>query len=258
MTLPAPAAIPAPGSTPVPSEASRSGPVYFGAGRRLFGWYHAADAARRECGVVFCNPLGYEELCAHRALRHWADAVANAGFPALRFDYDGTGNSAGGDTDPDRVSAWLASIEDAAAELRARSGVRHVVLLGVRLGGTLAAAAAERARADALILFAAAATGRTYVREVLALGRFVSAPLDPDAPAPLEDPDEQIAGFVMTRQTIAGVKALDATTEIASVRRAFVVPRDDTGADSALAQRLAQRGVDVELAALPGYAAMMV
>jgi len=109
-----------------------------------------------------------------------------------------------------------------------------------------------------LILFAAAATGRTYVREVLALGRFMSAPLDPDAPAPLEDPDEQIAGFVMTRQTIAGVKALDATTALASVRRAFVVPRDDTGADSALAQRLAQRGVDVELAALPGYAAMMV
>lgn len=258
MTLPAQAPIPAPDSTPVYSEASRSGPVYFGAGRRLFGWYHAADAARRECGVVFCNPLGYEELCAHRALRHWADAVADAGFPALRFDYDGTGNSAGSDTDPDRVSAWLASIEDAAAELRARSGVRHVVLLGVRLGGTLAAAAAERARADALILFAAAAAGRTYVREVLALGRFMSAPPDPDAPAPPEDPDEQIAGFVMTRQTIMGVKALDATSTLTRVRRAFVVPRDDTGADSALAERLAQRRVDVELAALPGYAAMMV
>lgn len=255
MTLPARAPILAHDTAP---QASRSGPVYFGAGRRLFGWYHAADAARRDCGVVFCNPLGYEELCAHRALRHWADAIADAGFPALRFDYDGTGNSAGSDTDPDRVSAWLASIEDAAAELRSRGGVRHVVLLGVRLGGTLAAAAAERARADALILFAAAATGRRYVREVLALGRLMSARPDRVIEALPEDPDEQIAGFVMTRQTIAALRTLDATTTIATVRRAFVVPRDDTGADTALAERLAQRGVDVEHAPLPGYAAMMV
>jgi pimeloyl-ACP methyl ester carboxylesterase len=208
--------------------------------------------------VVFCNPLGYEELCAHRALRRWADAVADAGFPALRFDYDGTGNSAGSDTDPDRVSAWLASIEDAAAELRARSGVQHVVLLGVRLGGTLAAAAAGRAGADALILFAAASTGRSYVREVLALGRFMRAESAPADPASAEDADEQVAGFAMTRQTIADLAALDATTSLTRVRRAFVVPRDDTGVDSVLAERLAQRGVEVERAPLPGYAAMMV
>ena len=62
----------------------------------------------------------------------------------------------------------------------------------------------------------------------------------------------------MTRQTIAGLKALEATTSVSRVRRAFVVPRDDTGGDTALAERLAQRGVDVEHAPLPGYAAMMV
>jgi dienelactone hydrolase len=258
MTVPARVLTPARDATLVPSEAGRSGPVYFGAGRRLFGWYHAAQFARRDCGVVFCNPLGYEELCAHRALRRWADAVADAGFPALRFDYDGTGNSAGSDTDPDRVSTWLANIEDAAAELRARSGVQHVVLHGVRLGGTLAAAAAGRARADALILFAAASTGRSYVREVLALGRFMRADSDSAAMTSAEDADEQVAGFVMTRQTIADLARLDATTALTRVRRAFVVPRDDTGADTALVERLTQRGVDVERAALPGYAAMMV
>jgi len=208
--------------------------------------------------VVFCSPLGYEELCAHRALRHWADAVADAGFPALRFDCDGTGNSAGSDTDPDRVSAWLASIEDAAAELRVRSGVQQIVLLGVRLGGTLAAAAAERAGADGLILLAANATGRSYVREVVALGRFMRTDVESAGEEQSGNGDEQIAGFVMTRQTIADVSALDATSALAGVRRAFVVPRDATGADMVFADRLAHCGVEVERAALPGYAAMMV
>jgi len=136
----------------------------------------------------------------------------------LRFDYDGTGNSAGSDTDPDRVSAWLASIEHAAAELRARSGVQHIALHGVRLGGTLAAAAAERAGADGLILFAATATGRPYVREVLALGRFMRADSDLAVAHPAEDADEQIAGFLMTRQTIADLAALDARSALARVR----------------------------------------
>ena len=208
--------------------------------------------------MVFCGPLGYEELCAHRALRHWADAIAEAGFPALRFDYDGTGNSGGSDTDPDRVSAWLASIEDAAAGLRARSGVQQIVLLGVRLGGTLAAAAAERVGADGLILFAANATGRSYVREVLALGRFMRPDAEGAGEQASGDGDEQVAGFVMTRQAIADISALDATAGLAGVCRAFVVSRDGTGADMAVADRLARHGVDVERASLPGYAAMMV
>jgi pimeloyl-ACP methyl ester carboxylesterase len=208
--------------------------------------------------VVFCNPLGYEELCAHRALRHWAGAVAEAGFPALRFDYDGTGNSAGSDNDPNRVSAWLTSIEEAAAGLRARSGVQQIVLLGVRLGGTLAAAAAERAGAHGLILLAANATGRSYVREVIALGRFMRENVEGIAEQVSGEGDEQIAGFVMTRQTIADISALDATSGLPGVCRAFVVPRDDTGADMAVADRLTRHGVDVERASLPGYAAMMV
>jgi pimeloyl-ACP methyl ester carboxylesterase len=194
----------------------------------------------------------------HRALRHWADAVADAGFPALRFDYDGTGNSAGSDTDPERVSAWLASIEEAAAALRARTGVQQIVLLGVRLGGTLAAAAAARAGAHGLILFAATATGRSYMREVVALGRFMRSDADGAGVQPAGDGHEQIAGFVMTRQTIVAVSALDATSGLAGVCRALVVPRDGTAADMAVADRLAQHGVDVERAALPGYAAMML
>ena len=76
--------------------------IYFGRGRRLFGWLHSPspNSSRLDCAVLICAPLGYEELCAHRALRHWAIALANGGVATLRFDYDGSGNSAGSDIDP--------------------------------------------------------------------------------------------------------------------------------------------------------------
>jgi len=98
-----------------------SGPVYFGpAHRPLFGWLSPASseearAATAAHGVVLCNPFGYEAMCMHRAYRYFAEAFAHAGFPALRFDYHGTGDSSGKDRDPQRLRAWLDSIHAAAA-----------------------------------------------------------------------------------------------------------------------------------------------
>ncbi len=46
------------------------------------------------------------------------EELAAAGFVALRFDYDGTGDSAGLQEDAGRVPAWLASIEAARQHLR--------------------------------------------------------------------------------------------------------------------------------------------
>src|ERR1700730_1174912 len=88
-----------------------SQPLYFGPeDRPLFGWLHAAAAVNRpELGLVVVNSFANEAICAHRSVRHLAERAADAGIPALRFDYDGTGDSAGHDFDPDRLSAWLAS-----------------------------------------------------------------------------------------------------------------------------------------------------
>ena len=51
---------------------------------------------------MICNPFGFEEVCAHRSLRHLAGAAAAAGIAALRFDYAGCGNSSGDESDPGR------------------------------------------------------------------------------------------------------------------------------------------------------------
>jgi len=77
-------------------------PLYFGReDRPLFGWLHRpAEGATGALGLVICNPFGNEAISTHRTIRQMADAAARAGIAALRFDYDGTGNSAGHDLDP--------------------------------------------------------------------------------------------------------------------------------------------------------------
>ena len=67
-----------------------------------------------------------------------------AGYPALRFDYHGTGDASGSDDDPGRLAAWLDSVRCAIHELQALSGQVRVVLYGVRFGASLAAVAGAR------------------------------------------------------------------------------------------------------------------
>jgi pimeloyl-ACP methyl ester carboxylesterase len=236
---------------------ARALPLYFGRERRLFGWYHPVRAHRSDCGVVICAPWGFEESCVHRALRHWAEALAAAGYAALRFDYDGTGNSVGSDADSGRLQSWVSSIEYAAAEMRALSGAQHIVLAGVRIGGTMAMAAAERVGADGLILFAAHASGRLYARELRAFGRLMRA-ADDDLPNEQPEAVEQVAGFMLSAATMRELSVLDPLANNLGVNAALVVPRDDVAADLTIADRLEGQGAEVERASVPGYGKMMV
>src|SRR5260370_2419904 len=103
-------------------------PFYFESQHQwLFAWLHRCEAAPySDHGVIVCPPIGYEQVHAHRGLRHLADALARAGLPCVRFDYHGTGDSGGSDEDPDRVATWLANIKDAQAWLTRQLGCNRI------------------------------------------------------------------------------------------------------------------------------------
>jgi alpha-beta hydrolase superfamily lysophospholipase len=239
--------------------------LYFGPpDRPLAGFHHAPAAERdRRCAVVLCPPIGYEHILAYRTLCHLAERLAEAGFHVLRFDYDGAGDSAGSDGDPDRVRAWLASIDAASREARALSGASALALVGLRLGATLAAvAAAKGVAADSLVLWAPVSTGRGYVRELRAhrlLAHPGSADAAPGTGTPEETGDEEADGFLVTRATLAALSALDlGQLPRAPAPRMLVLGRDDLPPDGRLVPHLRALGAEAEERVLPGYSTMMV
>ena len=149
-------------------------PLYFGsANRARSGFVHWPTGPVRG-GAVVCPPLGYEDVCAHTALRRLAERLAGRGVVTVRLDYDGTGNSMGDETDPDRVGAWSTSIDDVVEQLE-RWGVGSLTLIGLRFGATLAAAAASRhAIVASTVLWDPVRSGRRYGRAL----RMLSAPTD--------------------------------------------------------------------------------
>jgi len=120
-------------------------PLYFGAGdQRLFGVY---EPARKNSGAnraaVLCNPAGNEYIHAHRTMRNLASRLSKAGLHVLRFDYHGTGDSAGS-SDEGRPLKWCDDIEAAMSELKDMTGAMRMTLIGLRLGANLAARVAAR------------------------------------------------------------------------------------------------------------------
>lgn len=177
-------------------------PVVF---QSCFGWFHPpAEAVAARRGVVLCPPFGHDAVCTGRGWRVLADMLAASGLPVLRFDYPGTGDSAGEDA-PGQLDAWIASIHDAAAWLRAQAGAAEIALCGLRVGADLAAAAAARRprEATALALLAPTGSGRAWRRQLL-LGAGGGS-------AEAADPEWlETAGFRLHRSDLdAAARALD-------------------------------------------------
>jgi alpha-beta hydrolase superfamily lysophospholipase len=216
---------------------------------------HRPDSApAADHGVLICPPIGHEQVHAHRSLRHLADALAEAGFSVVRFDYYGTGDSGGTDEDPDLVAVWLANIRDARQWLVHHAGCRRVSLIGLRLGATLAVQVAAGLAVDDLLLWAPVVKGRSYVREMKALSLTAAAGAPPSAET---SAGLEAGGFVLTEQTARDVSRLDLLQCRPLCRRALILARDDAPAETHLLERLRALGIDAQQIARPGYAAMM-
>jgi pimeloyl-ACP methyl ester carboxylesterase len=238
------------------SSAVERTPLYFGpASRPLFGWYHEPGGkARSTVALVICPPLGHEYVNSHRTLRHLADRCAAAGVPTLRFDYDGTGNSAGADEEPDRLAAWLSSIGEAMAQVRRLSGCQEMGLAGLRIGATLAAQTSADTEISVLALWAPCTRGRAYVRELKAMQRTASSPFRSE---PTEANDLEVGGFVFTEQTQRDLNGLNLESIAPRAKRILIGSRDDFAEDPSLRVTWSEGGLRVEQRRLPGYIDMM-
>lgn len=244
--------------------ANRPRPLYFGPrGGRSFGFLHlpAGQARPRATGVVIVNAIGYETLSAHRSLRHLAELLAQRGFPVLRYDHPGEGDSEGDERTPGRLRAFIDGVGAAMDELKARAGVTEVALFGLRLGGTIATvAAAERGDAASLALFAPCPTGRMYVREIRAF-RLIKQRADGFEVRPAKGArsgDEEAAGFVLDADLVPDLVKLSALDlPRAPAPRALILGRDDIPTEGPLVKALTAAGVAVDHRETPGYAAMM-
>lgn len=144
-------------------------PFFFdGNGYRLFGVLHEALGPAKKEGFVFCAPFAEEKLWTHRVFVSFARLLAEKGYPVLRFDYMGNGDSEG-DFEECSVKTMVADIHCAIRTLLQRVlELESVGLLGLRFGATLALlTAGDENDVNKLILWEPVFDGSAYMKEML-------------------------------------------------------------------------------------------
>jgi pimeloyl-ACP methyl ester carboxylesterase len=218
-------------------------PVVFG---NRFGWLHAGTGTR---GVVLCNTYGHEYVWTYSGFRQLADDLSARGIWVLRFDYRGTGDSAGADLAPDQFNSSVDDVGAAVDWLKSSAGVEHVTLCGFRVGASFALAAALRKPVDDLVLLAPVASGRVYMRE-LSIVRKTWLEL---LPPPLREIQQRDARLNVLGQVYSdGFKrSLEAIDLVASVKGATMAPARralimnvKAGGNDPLCDALAEKRVD--------------
>ena len=216
-------------------------PVFFGAStRQLFGMYDPSAMGGGQ-GAVLCAPWGQEYLRAHQSMRHLARLLARAGVHAFRFDYTGSGDSDGSDLD-DSVTQWVDDTETAIDELKDTAGVEKVSLVGLRLGGAVAALAAKGRRdVQRLVLWDPVFDGAALLEELTA--KIPNA----QRTFPL-----QLSGFRVTESAYAEVKEVGLHTFDGKLPRTLIMSTDSADSVKPLEDRLRAAKTDVVTEVRPG------
>jgi uncharacterized protein len=230
-------------------------PFFFGSrDRALFGTLHPprTRSGRRE-GAVLCGPFGVEYMRSHRAFRQLTTLLTRGGYHVLRFDYGGTGDSAG-EGEAQTLEQWTDDVSTAIEELRDTAGLDQVTVVGLRLGAALALQAAARGGSggvgvDRLVLWDPVADGERWLAEVLPAGVEATAR---ELSAPGGSGVVGVSGFPLPLALFQELRTLlpDGAGVPPGTPVELVVSRADPMYDG-LERRLAGSGLDVRHHVIP-------
>ena len=133
----------------------------------LFGVYHRPRGSRVHAtnrAAIICPPIGQEYNRTHWTLRLLANQVARKGVHVLRMDYQCIGDSAQSVDQIESLACWRRNIEQAMDHLKKETGAETVMLIGHRIGASLAAQVAmQRPDVNGLVAWEPVLHGKQYL-----------------------------------------------------------------------------------------------
>lgn len=143
-------------------------PYFFGdSDRSLYGVYDPPRSSTMlDEGVLFCYPLAQEYMRSHWASRQLVKQLSKTGFHCMRFDYYGSGDSAGDSIDGS-MEHWHSDVDTGLTELKDMAGVMKVSMVGLRFGAAIAATAPVQAhKVRSLVLWDPVVSGKAYMEDL--------------------------------------------------------------------------------------------
>ena len=145
----------------------KSDHFFFGDGdRQLYGVFEAPAGSPAIGGVVLCYPVGQEAIRAHRSYAVLSKRLVGQGLAVMRFDYFGTGDSAG-EASEGSMELWTENVQAAVEQVKRRTGLDRIGFIGGRLGANLALRhVAKHKGAGFMVLWDPVLNGQAYLNSL--------------------------------------------------------------------------------------------
>jgi exosortase A-associated hydrolase 2 len=138
-----------------------------GNNRELFGVVHYPEGISIKTGILYCHPFAEEKNLSHRISVNFARNVSSKGYPVMRFDLSGCGDSEG-ELNEFTIDDWLMDLFSAERYFRNLLDLENCVLWGLRLGGYLSMHyAAMQSTISGLILWQPVKDPQAYLHQFL-------------------------------------------------------------------------------------------
>lgn len=176
---------------------------------QLFGVHHSPRgiAKKPTQAVLICPPIGQEYIRTHWCLRLMANQLCRNGAHVLRMDYTGMGDSAGSLDEVQSLDHWADDVLVGIERLKELSGAGTVMLVGLRMGATLAARVAQRSNdVNSLVLWEPLEDGELYLEELRAMHRRMLDLWVCKMKTPNDDQIEEILGSRYSRSLINSIE----------------------------------------------------
>lgn len=211
-------------------------PFYFeGEAGSLYAVYHKniLTSTKKDHAILLCYPHGQEYMRAHRAFRILAAKFNQYGFPVLRFDYSGTGDS---NMQNPRLNLWVEDVVSAAKKLTELSGCSKISLVGLRMGGIIAAKASDAiSNLENLVLWDSLNSGEAYLQELIT---YIELNENNHSNFVSDKGLICINGFFINEQLAADLKAYELKENHIKSKKIFQIVSSETRASEALKDQL--------------------
>lgn len=137
------------------------------AGGQVFSWLHAPlDTQANRVGVLIIGPVGPEYMHSHRTIRFLADALAQCGFIALRYDPTGMGNSSGDLRDKHNAALWNATLTSVRDFFSDSLGISELSIISLRSGALIASDFLSKHPVAGAVFWYPYLNGSAFVRDM--------------------------------------------------------------------------------------------
>lgn len=206
--------------------------------QQLYAALHRAGNADATRGVLLVPPLLHEQPRSRRFIAEVASAFAANGVAALRFDFFGSGDSAGR-SDELQVSTMRDDLQRASAALRSHTGVSRIAVMAWRASALVAWDWGRGAgEVSELMLWEPILSGREWLDGLVRAD--TAERCSPDRytgrrPQLADGGDGQLLGYAATPLLRAAMAQLSIESESVSATPAWVIDR------ASLVERHSQR-----------------